>query len=332
MSRHAEVVFVANMFAANKGSATRLICNVALCHAPRLNESFEGEKLYMSRAIHLAILGAVAVCGALYGQNLGLEGPTGVFVTPLAYTAASPANNLGMPVAGFHFLNAGSVIGTFSKISVTEGAFGRVEFGYTRDAHTTADNPALSPLWHNGFNIWHGKVNMVRENAGKHNWLPAISGGFLVRTQVHNVGGAIANKDTTNGDVYIVATKTIAEIKGMPVLLNGGFRGTNAELWGMAGNATRFQGRAFGAAAFVFKGPARSTVVFASEVAQQPPHPENLGAAVIPTTLTYAVRITPVPEHKLNVDFGVAQIANHIMPGADLKARHQFAMGISYGF
>jgi hypothetical protein len=283
-------------------------------------------------AILSAALGILFVCGTLHAQDLGLEGETGVFVTPLAYTVASPSNNLGKPVVGYHFLDAGSVIGTFSKISITEGAFGRVEFGYTRDVHTTGDNPDLSPLWHTGFNIMHGKVNIIRENAVKHNWIPAISVGFLVRTQVHNVGGVINNKDTVNGDVYVVATKTITQVHGLPIILSGGMRGTNAELWGMAGNATRFQGRAFGTVAFVVKGPAKSSLVFASEVAQQPRHPENLGAAVIPTTLTYAVRVVPLAERKFNIDFGVAQIANHIMPGTNLQSRHQFAMGISYGF
>lgn len=278
------------------------------------------------------IVAALLGGAALNAQNLGLEGETGVFVTPLAYTASSPSNNLGLPIVGYHFLDAGSVIGTFNKMSVTEGAFSRLEFGYTRDIHTTADSPSLSPLWHNGFNIFHGKANLIGENAWKHSWIPAISAGFLVRTQVHNVGGAITGKDTHNEDVYIVATKTITQTLGMPILLSGGFRGTNAELWGMAGNASRFQGRAFGAVAFVFKGPARSSVVFASEVAQQSPHPEHLDLAVIPTTFTYAVRVTPFPESKFNVDFGIAQIANHIMPDTDLKSRHQVALGVSYGF
>jgi len=282
-----------------------------------------------------AVLTGLFFTNPTQAQNLGLEGPTGVFVTPIAYTVASPSNSIGKPSLGFHFLNGGDVIGYFSKISVTAGAFNRLEFGYTRDVHQTADNPSLSPLWHNGFNIAHAKVNIIRENTGKHNWIPAISGGFLLRTQVHNVGGAITGKDTHNGDVYIVATKTITETGAMPIMLSGGFRGTNAELYGMAGNATRFQGRAFGAVAFVFKGPRKSSVVFASEVAQQPPHPENLGAAQIPTTFTYAVRVAPSPEgplSKFNVDFGIAQIANHILPGADLKSRHQVAIGISYGF
>jgi hypothetical protein len=282
----------------------------------------------MSKLIFAVLSTALAGC-MLQAQDLGLEGETGVFVTPLAYTVSSPARGLGLPVLGYHFLDAGSVIGSFSKISVTEGAFGRLEFGYTRDVHTTGNDPALSPLWHRGFNIAHAKVNLIRENAGKRSWMPAISAGFLVRTGVHNVGGAIAGKDTTNGDVYLVASKTVTSLPGLPILLSGGIRGTNAELWGMAGNATRFQGRPFGAVAFVFSGPFRSKVALASEVAPQPPHPEHLAAASIPTTVTYAVRIAPVPERKFNVDFGVAQIANHIMPGVDLHSRHQFAMGIS---
>jgi hypothetical protein len=293
--------------------------------------------LTWNASVATAILGGLVMACTAQAQDLGLEGPTGVFVTPLAYVLKSPSKRFGKPSVGYHFLDAGSVIGYFSNFSVTQGAFSRIEFGYTRDIHETADSHDLSPLWHNGFNVVHGKVNLLDENAGNHNWIPAVSAGFLMRTQVHNVGGTINGKDTTNGDVYVVATKTITQTGAMPIMLSGGFRGTNAELYGFAGNATRFQGRPFGAAAFIFNGPGKSNIIFASEVAPQPPHPEHLGAAIIPTTLTYAVRVVPVSTgegrlSRFNVDFGIAQIAGHIMPGVDLKARHQVAMGISYGF
>lgn len=278
-------------------------------------------------------LGVMLNAGTLHAQNLGLEGGTGVFVTPLAYTVASPKDNVGKPVVGFHFVDADNIVGTFSKLSVTVGAFDRLEFGYTRDVHTTGDHPALSPLWNDGFNIVHGKVNIVRENSGKRSWIPALSTGFVLRTQVQNVGGAIADEDTNNHDVYVVATKTITHIKRFPpIIVSGGVRGTNAQLWGMAGNAERYQARAFGAAAVQLKGPFGSTLVLGSEVAQQPRRPEHLSSAVIPTTLTYALRIVPFGKRKFNIDFGVAQIANRIMPDVELKARRQFAMGISYGF
>ena len=45
-------------------------------------------------------------------QSLGYEGPTGVFVTPLASTAASPAHGAGHPVIAYHVLAGGPVIGT----------------------------------------------------------------------------------------------------------------------------------------------------------------------------------------------------------------------------
>ena len=130
------------------------------------------------------------------------------------------------------------MFGDFHEVSVTEGALSRVEFGYTRTLHTAGDNPTFSSLWNNGFNITHGKVNLIRENAAKQSWLPAISAGFIVRTQVRNVGGAIQNKDTVNGDIYIVATKTVTQIKHLPLVFNGGYRATNAELWGMGGERT----------------------------------------------------------------------------------------------
>jgi hypothetical protein len=274
----------------------------------------------------------LVLAGSLRAQNIGWEGETGVFVTPLAYTAASPANGLGRPLVAFHYLDGGGVLGNFYEVSVTEGAFKRFEFGYTRALHTEGGNPNFSPLWHNGFNIVHGKANLLSENAGKNNWVPAISVGFMARSQVHNVGGALLNKDTTNGDVYVVASKLITQTKVLPIILSGGVRRTNAELWGMGGNAPGWSNRAFGAAAFVVKLPKKASVVFGAEVAQQPRHPAELPTAIIPTTLTYCMRLSPSPESKLNIDFGVAQIAGKIAPGVDLQARSRIGLQISYGF
>ena len=59
----------------------------------------------MSKIIFVALSAALAG-GMFQAQNLGLQGETGVFITPLAYTVSSPANGLGLPVLGFHFLDA----------------------------------------------------------------------------------------------------------------------------------------------------------------------------------------------------------------------------------
>jgi hypothetical protein len=280
-----------------------------------------------------------SLSASLHAQALGWEGETGVFVTPLAYTASAEGAKIH-PVVAYHYFNAGSVIGDFHEASITVGIGKKMEFGYTHEFHAFGGDPNLSPLWQNGFEIFHGKVNLLPEGFGKHQWIPALSVGFMARSGDRNVGNfqgvvnggmSAMSSGKTNGDIYAVASKVLP-IKPIPIILNFGVRGTNAELWGMAGNAPDWQARAFGAAAFVFKGPSGSTIILASEVAQQPHHPLNFPTLNIPTTLTYCVRVIPSSKHKLNFDMGVAQLAGEVMPGVNLRARHQVGAQISYGF
>ena len=282
------------------------------------------------------LLGTVTLMIFLFGiapaQGLNWEGQTGAFITPFAYNSQSPNNGIGHPQIAFHYLNAGSVIGNDFQASITVGVMGRAEFGYTRAFVSAGKTPVLSGLFDSGFNTVHGKVNFVPENAAKTKWVPAISTGFVFRSQVRRVGGMLNSKDTTNGDFYVVGTKTVTQVKGLPFVLNFGVKGTNASIMGLAGNAPDWQARAFGAAAFVVKGPGKSQLIFGSEFAQQPRYIKDLPGATVPTTLTYFVRIVPVPEKPFNLDFGVAQAAGKIAPGVDVKARAQFAMGISYRF
>jgi hypothetical protein len=285
----------------------------------------------------IAVVVAVSSCSA---QSLGWEGETGILATPLAYTAASETQTVH-PVVAYHYLNAGSVIGDFHQASVTVGFFKRFELGYTHDFHAQGDDPTLSPLWQNGFEIFHGKAMLIPENFHKENWIPAVSVGFMAREGVRNLGnlnfspgGGISatNNGKTNGDVYIAASKLISQIKPISILLTGGVRGTNALLWGLAGNAPDWKARAFGSVALPIKLPGGNSIIFASEVAQQPHHPINFPALNIPTTLTYAVRFVPTAKYHFNIDAGIAQIAGKVAPGVDLKARHQAAVGISWSF
>ena len=279
-----------------------------------------------------ALIILVAGSAVAPAQSLNWEGQTGVFVTPLAYTAASPSTGIGKPIVAYHFLDAGGVLGEFHTASATVGLLGRVEFGYTRTFHEAGDTANLSPLWKGGFNIVHAKVNLIPENTAKQKWLPAISAGFVARTEDNHVGGVLAGRTYTNADFYAVATKTVTQVKALPLVFNLGYKATNASVFGLAGNAPAYRGRLFGAGAFVLKGPAKSQIVLGSEFAQQPREVRNLPGADVPTTITYAARIVPSPEHaKFNIDFGVAQAAGEILPGVYLKARHQFALGVSYG-
>jgi len=281
-----------------------------------------------------------------HAQALGWEGETGVFVTPLAYTASAEGQKIHA-VTAYHFLDAGSVIGVFQQASIEVGIGKRLEFGYTHEFHSFGSDATLSPLWQNGFEIFNGKFQVLPENYGKKKWVPAIATGFIARTDVRNVGNFLAESNPStmsgksDGDVYIVASKVVPA-KPAALVLNAGVRGTNAELWGMAGNAPDWQARAFGAVALAFTGPSKSSIIFASEASQQPHHPyyfdgsTSAPALNIPTTLTYAVRFVPSPKHKLNFDFGIAQIAGRVYSSGstviDLKARHQAAAQVSYGF
>ncbi len=124
-------------------------------------------------------------------QTLNWEGQTGIFVTPFAYVAPSPDKGLGMPIVGYHYLNAGDVLGGFHQLSLSASAFHHLEFGYTRDFHQPGSTLGLSNLWSDGFNVFHGKLNFLSENVGGLRWMPALSAGFAVRSQVQNVGGVI---------------------------------------------------------------------------------------------------------------------------------------------
>ena len=165
----------------------------------------------------LTMIVAMVGTSTASAQSLNWEGQTGVFVTPLAYAVPSTEKGFGMPVVAYHYLDAGGVLGGFHQVSVTVGALTRFEFGYTRNLHQDGSTPGLSNLWSSGFNTFHGKANVLREGRS---WFPALSVGFVARSQIHNVGGVIQNKDTANADFYVVATKTAMGIRKLPLVLN----------------------------------------------------------------------------------------------------------------
>jgi len=289
--------------------------------------------------------------------QLGVEGPTGIYVTPLAYTVASPANGLGKPTIAYHFMGLGSILGDFSTFSVTEGFGKRFEVGYTSVMHSGtsylgSDGAILYDEGKYGtnhdFSIIHGKATVINENSFGTKWVPAISVGGIFRFNDHNgINGAYvypsdsdsAWQNTRNGDIYVVGSKTITQIsKHVPVLFTAGLRGTDASLWGLAGNAPSIELRAFSSLALVFHGPYKSTIIAGTEFAQQPQQ-LKVGLEKIPTELvdipstnTYAVRIVPTPKYKLNIDLGVLHATHHEDTGLQANVNDRFVAGASYAF
>src|SRR5262249_37182307 len=157
---------------------------------------------------------SVVGAGTASAQSLNWEGQDGIFVTPLAYTVPGTTKGFGIPAVAYHYVGAGDVLGGFHQVSITEGVYDRLEFGYTRNFHQDGSTRALSPVGGDGLNISHAKVGALREKGGA---LPAISLGVVARTQVHNAGGFITNKNTKNRDFCGVVPKT-ADIRHLPLV------------------------------------------------------------------------------------------------------------------
>ncbi len=292
----------------------------------------------------------LAAHSPLRAQNLTLEGQTGGFITPTAYVVpVAPHKLFSIPELGYHFVAAGSVIGDVQTVSVTEGIHNLVEFGYTRSIHTDGSNPDFSTLWnYSGMSIFHAKTILLRENAFHRKWMPALGSGFVFRLNDPFVSGAIANTTYNNEDVYIAATKTALDLR-VPLLLNVGFKMTNASIFGLGGQATRFGGRWFGGVGFPLPGPWHTALVPAAGFTQEPYHVKNLnqeipGGGRIPTTLDYAVRWTQRQNARFSIDFGIGQVAGNIgsttipttsslaVVPVNLDARHVIGFGGTYRF
>ncbi len=285
----------------------------------------------------------------LAAQDLTLEGQTGGFLTPTAYIVdMEKGKAFSHPAVGFHFIDASAVIGNIETFSITEGFANRAEAGYTRSVHQFGDQPTttatplgLSNLWnYSGMNVFHGKVVALKESTGGE-WVPGIAVGGVVRTNDHFVSGAAnktltgTDKSYTNGDVYVAVTKTWAK-PPVPFLLNLGWKATNATIFGIGGQSTRFGGRFFGGLGIPLPLGHGIVAVPSAGFTQEPKTAVNLNtllnaalyqcelagvcnpasyplmSAHLPTTLDYAVRVTQRDKPHFAFDIGVGQVAGNI--------------------
>ena len=275
-------------------------------------------------AVSLAI--ASSVTARIHAQNLTLEGQTDGFITPTAYVVLSEKGHIwSHPAIGYHFVNASKVIGYVHTFSIEEGIANLFEFGYTRSVHTKGNDPAFSHLWdYSGMNVFNAKVVAIKDGQFGP-WTPGIGAGFVVRTNDKFVSGALNELETgtlksyTNGDVYVAATKTWLH-PPVPFLLNFGWKATNASIYGLGGQATRFGGRLFGGLGIPLPLGHNMAAVPAIGFTQEPPQVVNLrpilfppgSGAHIPTTMDYAVRVTQKENPHFAFDIGVGHVAGVI--------------------
>jgi len=303
--------------------------------------------------LNLRSLWRTLVCGAfalaalqLPAQNLTLEGQTGGFITPTAYVVYSAQGRFfSHPAVGYHFIHVPKVIGNVHTFSIAEGFKDRAEVGYTRNVHEAGEDPLLSSLWHYaGLNIFSAKVVALKDGQGGP-LTPGLAVGAIVRTGDHFVSGALEGFGAvyTNEDIYAVVTKTWLH-PPVPFLANFGLKFTNASIYGIGGQSTRFMGRLFGGLGIPLPGPFKTAIVPAAGFTQEPPNVVNLsqlfvdGKAHIPTTLDFAVRVTQKTNPHFAFDIGVGEVANiigttYVYPAGpvpvNLHARNIVGVGLS---
>jgi hypothetical protein len=296
----------------------------------------------------MTLLCGAAALGAPHAtaQNLTLEGQTGGFITPTAYVVYSAKGQFfSYPAVGYHFINVPKVIGNIHTFSIAEGFANRAEVGYTRSVHQYGEDPLLSSLWHfAGMNIFSGKVVALKDGFGGP-VTPGLAFGAVVRTGDHFVSGALEGLGTTytNEDIYAVVTKEWLH-PPVPFLANFGLKFTNASIYGIGGQSTRFMGRLFGGLGIPLPGPLKTAIVPAAGFTQEPPQVKDLaqlfvdGKAHIPTTLDFAVRVTQRENPHFAFDIGIGEVANiigttYIYPAGltpvDLHARNIVGVGLS---
>ncbi|MGA7159143.1 MAG: hypothetical protein WBY53_20015 [Acidobacteriaceae bacterium] len=261
-----------------------------------------------------------------------MDGESGVFLQPWANVVPSSPKKWNGPTLAYHAVTGGPVAGDYFNVSVEEGFGNWLELGYTRDNHTDGGDPTFSPLFNEaGMNVFNVKTKIVPENFHHLHWMPAVAIGGVLRTNVPYISQAEAHTNATNGDVYGVATKLVVLEKKFPVLLSGGVRGTNAEIYGYAGNATNWQARAFGALAIPI--PLKHILIAPTvEIDQEPHHLTYITYANIPTTEVYAVRISAYPDLKWAIDIGTGHVASSVYPGIGLKVNNVLALAFDYRF
>jgi hypothetical protein len=251
-------------------------------------------------------------------------------------------------------VNASKVIGNIETFSIAEGFANRAEVGYTRSVHQAGNSQLFSDLWHfAGMNIVSGKVVVIKDGQGSP-FTPGVAAGFVVRTGDKFVSGALDQaltgqlKNYTNEDLYVAVTKTWPHAP-LPFLANVGWKATNASIYGLGGQATRFGGRLFGGLGIPIPIAFGVVAVPAAGFTQEPPTSKNLSAilyppgsrAHLPTTLDYAVRVTQKKNPHFAFDIGIGQVAGNIGTTAvrtpnglvlipvDLQARKVFGTGLS---
>lgn len=171
----------------------------------------------------------VLLQGALGGVPFNnLQGVGGAAFNPLAYPAgqnAGPdsAGPLSQPQFGAWYVNLGDVDVDWTAFGVAETLFNRLELSYGYELIAPAgENVKKSNVG--------AKLNLIPENWGGKNFVPAVSAGAIWKSTSETAEGT----DDDAFDFYVVATKLIAQLP-RPVLVSAGVLNTKEQVTGVFG-------------------------------------------------------------------------------------------------
>ena len=160
-----------------------------------------------------------------------IEGVGGVALNPLAYPASdsngADTRVFSKPRFGIWYVNLDDVKTDWTSIGIADTLFKRLEVSYSYETIAVSGLP--ENLHKNNLGA---KLLLVPENAGGHNFIPAVSiGGFWKNTSGLPTGFA---HDDSGSDFYVVATKLITQLP-KPVLISGGVLSTSGQATGVLG-------------------------------------------------------------------------------------------------
>jgi hypothetical protein len=202
----------------------------------------------------LSTAAAVAEEAAGDGPPLPLhtiEGVGGIVLTPTAYLVnpGPPGTKVGKPAFATHFALIGDK--DFEAFSVTWTLLERIELGYAFNRlglddldddilAATGISISANEVYLHHLNL---RVNVIRENAGDTNWVPAVTLGahYKYNDSIRDIDRDLAGTLTTLGlddhdgiDFTLTASKTLTCLP-RPVIVSAGARASKAVQLGLLG-------------------------------------------------------------------------------------------------
>ena len=171
----------------------------------------------------------VLLQGALAGVPFNnLQGAGGAAFNPLAYLSGQNAEEglaspISKPQFGAWYVNLGDVDVDWTAIGASASVFNRLELSYGYElVAPAAENIRKSNVG--------AKLNLIPENWGGRNYVPAVSAGAIWKSTAEVAEGT----DDNAVDFYAVATKLITQLP-RPVLVSAGVLNTKEQVTGVFG-------------------------------------------------------------------------------------------------